>query len=232
MNPAPQTKIFGLSVGVNPKILVVGLVALAAILFWYNSRGDEETNAPAASVRPTAATPPTTVPRARAANRRPVSRANDRGTLRVEAIDATHGDIDPTLRLDLLQRLQSVAPIGNSRNLFEMGAAPLAAQAPQPIAGPKIIPQPLPAPGMTPGAITASDVNIPLKYYGFAKPVEAGETNRGFFLDGDNILVASDGDVLKQRYLVVELTQKNARLEDIQVKKGQTLPLVPEARSD
>jgi hypothetical protein len=75
-----------------------------------------------------------------------------------------------------------------------------------------------------------ADINIPLKYYGFAKPVGRGENNRAFFLDGDNILIASEGDVLKQKYLVVELTPTSARLEDTEVKKGKTLSLVPEVR--
>jgi hypothetical protein len=35
---------------------------------------------------------------------------------------------------------------------------------------------------------------------------------------------------LKQKYLVVELTPTSARLEDTEVKKGKTLPLVPEVR--
>ncbi len=69
-----------------------------------------------------------------------------------------------------------------------------------------------------------------MKYYGFAKPVDKAENNRGFFLDGDNILIASEGEVVKSRYLVVELTPTSARLEDTQVKKGKALPLEPEAK--
>ena len=69
-----------------------------------------------------------------------------------------------------------------------------------------------------------------MKYYGFAKPVDKAQNNRGFFLDGDNILIASEGEVVKSRYLVVELTPASARLEDTQVKKGKSLPLVPEAK--
>jgi hypothetical protein len=71
-------------------------------------------------------------------------------------------------------------------------------------------------------------VNIPLKYYGFARPLGANNS-RGFFLDGDNVLVASEGETLKQRYLVVQLTPTTARVEDTQVKQGQTLPVMPAA---
>src|ERR1700759_1256664 len=72
-------------------------------------------------------------------------------------------------------------------------------------------------------------VNIPFKFYGYVKPATKGENNRGLFLDGDNILVASEGELLEHRYLVVELTPNNARMEDTSIKLGQTLPVVPEA---
>jgi hypothetical protein len=231
MNSAAPTKIFGIRMGLDPKIIVVVLIGVAAILFWYNSRGDEG-SAPASAGRPTVTTTPATVAgRAPAAStvaaRRP-SKSSDHGTLRLRAIDPTHGDVDPTLHLDFLARLQSIAPSGSARNLFQMGAAPLTDQAGRPIPHPIIAPKPLPPPVIrTPPVV---DINIPLKYYGFAKPIGRGENNRAFFLDGDNILIASEGDVLKQKYLVVELTPSSARLEDTEVKKGKTLPLVPEVR--
>ena len=72
-------------------------------------------------------------------------------------------------------------------------------------------------------------VHIPFKYYGFAKPALNGGANRGFFMEGDNILVAGEGDVLEQRYLVVALTPNTAKVEDTQLKQGQDLPVTPEA---
>ncbi|MFL6351359.1 MAG: hypothetical protein ACJ74Z_05860 [Bryobacteraceae bacterium] len=231
MNSAAPTKIFGVRMGLDPKVIVVVLIGVAAILFWYNSRGDEGGN-PSSAGRPSVTmTPPTVAGRSpatgTAAARRP-SKNNDHGTLRLRAIDPTRGDVDPTLHLDFLARLQSITPSGSSRNLFQMGAAPLADGAGKPIPHPIIAPKPLPPPvSRTP---PLADINIPLKYYGFAKPIGKGENNRAFFLDGDNILIASEGDVLKQKYLVVELTATSARLEDTEVKKGKTLPLVPEAR--
>jgi hypothetical protein len=231
MNSAAPTKIFGIRMGIDPKVIVVLLIGLAAILFWYNSRGDEG-GAPTSAGRPAVTTTPPTiagrVPTASTAAVRRASKNSDHGTLRLRAIDPTHGDVDPTLHLGFLARLQSIARSGSSRNLFQMGAAPLADQAGKPIPHPIIALKPLPPPTIRTPAV--ADINIPLKYYGFAKPVGTGENNRAFFLDGDNILIASEGDVLKQKYLVVELTPTSARLEDTEVKKGKTLPLVPEVR--
>jgi hypothetical protein len=213
--------------------MVAGLIALAAILFWYNSRGDETRN-PANAARP-AAVPatPTVAGRAsatRTAATRRATRNGDQGTLRLQPIDATHGNVDPMLHLNLLVHLQSVEPAANGRNLFQMGAAPLTDASGRPLAHPIIPVKAPPAPVQPAAAALAADVNIPLKYYGFAKPVGKAGDNRGFFLDGDNILIASEGEILKQRYLVVELAATNARLEDTQLKKGKALPLVPEAR--
>jgi hypothetical protein len=56
-----------------------------------------------------------------------------------------------------------------------------------------------------------------------------GEANRGFFMEGDNVLVAAEGDVLERRYLIVALTPNTAKVEDTQLKQGQDLPVTPEA---
>jgi hypothetical protein len=74
------TTIFGIRFGIDPKILVAGLIALALALYWFNSRADEEGRTPAgAQHSPGSAAPAAS--RARAAVR---SRSqNERGTLRL-----------------------------------------------------------------------------------------------------------------------------------------------------
>jgi hypothetical protein len=226
VSAAAQTRIFGFRVRVDPRILLGGLIAIAVALFWYNSRGDDET-----STRPVGGNPlPTTAPRVplrpHTVVRREVKTNADRGNaLRLRPIDATRGDVDPTLRLDLLTRLQAVKPEESRRSLFEVGPAPTTAAETLVSNAPILPPKPLdPATVNTPPAI-----DIPLQYYGFVKGGENGESSRGLFLDGDNVLVASEGELLKQRYLVVELTPISARMEDVQVKQGKMLPVVPVA---
>lgn len=232
MSSAAPTKIFGIRMAVDPKIIVAVLIGFAALLFWYNSRGDEEGGGATAGVHPPAtAIPPPIAGRSPASRATPTRRSTttgDHGTLRLRPIDATHGDVDPTLRLELLARLQSVTPGGNARNLFQMGASPLTDAQGNPITHPIIPVKPVTPPPPPPPA--AAVVNIPLKYYGFAKPIGTGVSNRGFFLDGDNILIASEGEVVKQKYMIVELTPTSARVEDTQMKQGKALPLEPEAK--
>ena len=247
MSAAAQTKLFGIRIPVDPKILFGVLAAFIALLFWYNSRADDETSAPA-----TANAHLESSPAAAAAfrARTPVSRrsvgVSNRGSLRLRPIDPTKGDIDPTLRLDLLARLASVQPVTGGRSLFEAGNQPSTGVTAVALHPPILHPAPRPpvdqlggAGGIAGGTALAA---IPLKYYGYVRPsqnpLDAKPTkpqvndpgnNRGFFLDGDNVLVASEGEMLKQRYLVVELTPNSARLEDTQLRQPATLPVVTAA---
>jgi len=237
MSAAAQTRIFGMRIGLDPKLIVAGLVVVAVALYWFNSRNSESASPAVTNPQTTAATP-AAAPRARPLAARRVNRnavnSNNRGTLRLEAVDATHGDIDPTLRLDLLARLKTVDPGASGRNLFEVGAEPVPAT---PIPHPTIPIKPKPGSGGPGGAVATGPapeppLNIPLKFYGFVRPVGKGVPNQGFFLDGDIVLVASEGEVLKGHYLIVELTPNSARIEDTQLKKSQNIPVVPEARED
>jgi hypothetical protein len=72
---------------------------------------------------------------------------------------------------------------------------------------------------------------MPFKFYGFVQPNGVPGPNRGFFMDGDNILVASEGEMLVKRYKVLQLTAKSAVMEDTVSNRRETLPLVPEAPS-
>lgn len=230
-----------MQLGVDPKILVGGLVVIAALLFWYNSRSDD---VPAPSARPVTANREslpvavTAPPAATVKNRGTVRRTstqqltNDRGTLRLRPVDATRGDIDPTLHLDLLSRLQAVTATPSTRSLFEIGSVAVPGAGAAPLKGPVIMPKPmpvLPPPPAVAATPAAPVVNIPLKYYGFVRPAEVGRTNSGLFLDGDNVLVVAEGQVVKQRFLIVELTPASARIEDTQLRQGQTLPVIPVA---
>lgn len=138
--------------------------------------------------------------------------------------------IDPTLRLDLLAKLQGVETSGPGRNLFQFGTAP-----PKPAAlkgpEPKVVPVAVkPAvnnqPAKPPGPAPPPPIN--LRYYGYSS--ESGQNVKtAFFLDGEDILVAKEGETLKRRYRVVRIGVNSVVMEDTQSKHEQTLPLAPEA---
>jgi hypothetical protein len=220
------TTIFGIRVGMDPKILVGGLIALALVMYWYGSRGDEEGGGTRAGTQHTQGSAAPAATRARTVRSRS---QNERGTLRLRPVEGGRGDIDPTLRLDLLERVRAVRAETGVRNLFEGGLAVAQNLPPVPKMAP-MIPKSL---AQGPSAMTPTNLNlavhIPFKYYGFARPTMKGDANRGFFMEGDNILVAAEGDVLEKRYLIVALTPNAAKVEDTQLKQGQDLAVTPEA---
>lgn len=230
MSAANTTRIFGVKLAIDPKILVGALIALAALLFWYNSRADDSRGS-SSSIRPNPAVDPgggTAPGRKTSPPRRGTPSMNDRGVLRMRPVDPTRGDVDPTLHLALLKRLRAVEEGKVGRSVFEIGAAATPETAAVKITGPKIPVGPVIA--APPVAPAPPPVNIPFKYYGYAKPGENGEVNRGLFLDdGDNVIVAAEGQTVKGHFLVVELTPRQARIEDTQLRRSKDLPVTPMA---
>jgi hypothetical protein len=226
-----DTKIFGLRIGVDPKVLVAGLIAVAVGLFWYNSRSSEDSAPLVAAVAHggTANAPEAAAVRPRIpASARRARNANNNGSLRLRPIDPTRGDVDPTLRLDLLTRLQRAQLAASGRSLFEVAPAPLPAADQKLLKNPPTVPK-VPPTNSASAAAADQPLNIPLKYYGFAKSSDRNEGSQGLFLDGDNVVVGTEGELIMKKYLVVSLTPASARLEDTQLKKGQTLVVVPAA---
>ena len=80
---------------------------------------------------------------------------------------------------------------------------------------------PVPPPPPPPPAIT-------LKFYGYSTPRTDG-AKRAFFLDGDDIFVAAEGDLVKKRYRVVQIGVNSVIMEDTEFKNNrQTLVIQQE----
>ena len=71
-------------------------------------------------------------------------------------------------------------------------------------------------------------LNLPWKYYGYTSP-RGSSQKKAFFLDGEEILIANEGEVLKSKYRVVRIGVNSVVLEDTDTKSQQTLPLAEEA---
>jgi hypothetical protein len=138
--------------------------------------------------------------------------------------------IDPILRLELLTKVQGVELAGGSRNLFQYGPPPVkdALKGPEP----KVVPQPV-AP-----VLKADDAAKPvappppinLKYYGFSTARSNGK-KMAFFLDGDVISVAAEGETVMKRYRVVRIGVNSVLMEDTESKRQQSLPLTEDQPS-
>ena len=93
-----------------------------------------------------------------------------------------------------------------------------------PVMGP---PTPPPAPVNLGPPPAPSAPPIPLKYYGFTN-TKGEPRKKAFFLDGEDIIVAWEGETVKSRYKVVRVGVNSIEMEDTQFKSKQTLPLEPE----
>jgi len=225
----------------SKKIAILGaLVAVAAFVYFYNSNsGGESGSAPSVPARARVATAaPSILASQRTAERSSfrVVQQNGSGTrefrpsLKPKNIDPA--TIDPTLRLDLLAKLKSVDVEAGTRSLFEIAAAPPAALTAvkepgkiailHPFVGP-LKPKPVEPPP------EAKAPPIPLKFYGFVNKTKLGD-RRAFFLDGEDIVIAGEGDMIKKRYKILRIGINSAVVEDTDFKTNnqQTLPLTAE----
>ncbi|HEY6393345.1 MAG TPA: hypothetical protein VIX89_18830 [Bryobacteraceae bacterium] len=226
-----------IKVGAEPKkVAILAALLLAAGYFFISSRNSGDSGASAKST-PVAA-PPAVVPGkgARPAGR--PNRATKAGLGRndkdwrasIRKIDDPN--VDPTLHLNLLAKLQDVKVEGVGRSLFEIGAAPAVVVAKEPdkikpaakpFVGP-VQPKP-PPPDVKPPTPRAPQ--IPLKFYGFVNPSRT-DIKRAFFLDGEEIIIAAEGELVKKRYKVLRIGVNSAVVEDTTFKGDntqQTLPL-------
>jgi len=217
-----------------------GLVVIGGYLFYSNVVSDSP--APRETPRPTGAlshTSPAPPEAPGVPPKRPIQTGRASEDFRPRMPNQKSGkpedridpmSIDPTLRTDLLTKVQGVELAGGSRNLFQFGAAPPpplpkgddivkvkdpASEPPKPMGPPAPPPPPPPPP-------------ILLKYYGYSS-AKGDARKHAFFLDGDEILVAAEGEMVKKRYKVVRIGVNSVVMEDTQFKHEQTLPLAEEA---
>lgn len=147
-----------------------------------------------------------------------------------EGTDVTR--IDPTIRLDLLAKVHNVPlEAGPRGSVFAIGQPP-PPPPPTVIIDPKKIQSlanatPKPNAGPPPDPPKPQAPPVPFKFYGYSTPVRGGP-KRAFFLDGDDITVVSENDVIKNRYKIVSIGVNSVVVEDLNFKSQQKVPLVEE----
>ena len=219
---------------------LAGLLVLAGIAYYINRDSGDVPAAP----RPTSGAAATTAPKVAL---RPVSRVvrpqavgrnskNLGPNMKPKEIDPTK--VDPTIHLDLLAKVRDVKVEPSTRSLFEILNAPppppaalIAAKEPDKIPIPKLMVGPKPKPPDPPPPPEPRAPKIPLKFYGFVNPARP-DIKRAFFLDGEEIVIAGEGEMVKKRYKIVRIGVNSAEVEDTTFKgtgTKQTLPLEAEA---
>ncbi len=145
----------------------------------------------------------------------PVTRRTKSG----KVVAVTEPRLDPTLDLNLLKQSEGISYSGNGRNIFVVGSV---ATIPKPLkngtsdggeerAGLFQHPRPQPPPPIT------------LKFFGFAN--EPGEPKRVFLSQGEDVFIASEGEIVDRRYRVLRIGPSSVEMEDVLYNNRQSIPL-------
>lgn len=199
-----------MKVGTENRTKTIAAVALTAIALFFFLRM-------MLSPTPTAVAPPpkqndaatgttATAPRPQ---RPTTSRNNRRGAQNAPTVVAQ--SLDPRLKLDLLRQTEETKYTGSGRNIFldEPPPPPTPKVEEQPVAQVQTGPPPPPP--------------INLKFFGFAS--RTGTTRKIFLSQGEDVFVASEGDIVQRRYRILRINPTSIDVEDVLTNNRQTIPL-------
>jgi len=190
-------------------IAAVSLGAIALVLIGTRFVGSiGETSSPLASSAPSRISDPSSPAAPPPANPVRVGKGGKKpGTVQ---------SLDPTLRTDLLASSEETKYEGAGRNIFRVFVEP----PPPPIINPALdhkaadnTPPPPPPPPP-----------INLHFYGFATSRPDG-AKRVFLSQGEDVFIASEGDIVDRRYKVVRISNSAVEILDVLSNNRQSIPL-------
>jgi len=189
------------------------LFLLAIVLFIRMLSGSSESNptpGPAATAAPT----PAPAQARRAPPRKGVRPKPEKASTPVTTA------LDPRLRLESLRESEETVYDGKGRNIF------MATEEPKPVEIPKPVAPAIKAQATAPQAPTGPPPYVPppinLKFFGFAS---GPDHKRVFLAQGDDVFVAGEGDIVRQRYKIVKINNNNIEVLDVLSNNHQTIPL-------
>jgi len=158
------------------------------------------------------------VPVSQAASTGP-SKPNVRRTSSGKIIPVTEPRLDPTLDFESLHQSEQIKYAGNGRNIFAAGSMPVPHDSGATDHKPLVAEIPPPPPPPPPPPIT-------LKFFGFAN--KPGEAKKVFLVQGEDVFIAGEGDIVDRRYRIVHIstTPPSVDVEDVLNNNRQSLPLV------
>ncbi len=203
---------------------VLGAVAVSGVL--YNLFALFGPSTPPPTVAPTTSTPAPVL-------RRPgSSTATTGGTsprgggavagVAAQQLASSSSGLDPTLHAEAMLRTESLIYTGSGRNIFSATYTPVAAVT---------LPGNMPSarPGrrgsvMAPTAVGQTpQASIPLKFFGTAQRTQG--VKQAFLLSGDDVYLASAGDIVARRFKVDQIMPYGVQITDLVTNVTQTLPM-------
>ena len=205
-----------MKLGSNNRKVVIGvsvLFAFALILFVrmvWTSTSSKAAAPPVASVSDTAAGK-ATAPAQRHGHIKPSDKKN------AKAAGPATPNLDPRLKLGLLEMAENTDYAGTGRNIFQDQAEP---EIPKPIAPAMPKPQPAATQPYTP----PPPPPINLRYFGFANN-SGSPVRKAFLSNGDDVFVAAEGDIVNRRYKILRINPTSIEIQDVLSNNTQSIPL-------
>ena len=191
---------------------VLGLCALFALYYLYDQLfGGPSTPPPVPAI---AAIAPS-APGSAAPSFRPVA-----GSSAVK-VGTVNGQLDPTLHDGPMRAAESLVYAGLGRNIFGTGPD---AQPVTKVAQSAFPARPVPQAPVAPvnlGPPPPPPIN--LKFFGVATRMGV---RRALLLSGDDVFLASQGDIVQRRYRIVSIAATSITIEDVPNNNQQSLPLM------
>jgi hypothetical protein len=133
---------------------------------------------------------------------------------------STSASLDPTLDESAMLRTESLVYSGIGRNIFSaIYTLPMAIPTNVPRARPGPVTPPVPTAPVGP----PPPPPINLKFFGTA--IRANGLRQAFLLNGEDVYLASAGDVVARKYKIVSIGANSIQVEDLQNANTQSLPL-------
>jgi hypothetical protein len=185
---------------------VVGTVGLGCLFYMYSQLSVPSSPKPVAAPVPAVASAPVV-------SKSKVAAGNVVGS------QTALTQLDPTLRMGPMLVTEALVYSGSGRNIFSQTSVQV--EIPKAIAParPKVV-----APVYVPPAGPPPPPPIDLKFFGTATSKDGNR--QAFLLHGEDVFLASAGDVVQRRYKVISVAANSIVVEDMTNNNRQTLPLL------
>ena len=196
--------------------ILSGLVALLAFTIWW------VTGSPGS---PGATPAVTNIPQEQALDLKDLYLKNPQRNSRKKEI--SFRDIDPSIHLEKLEDFDAGTPL-NARNMFSAEAVherPVNSRNSKPgsaSSAASLTPGTQPPPPTRPAPPPMAIIN--LKFFG-TKTEPGHKSRQGFFADGDAVYLASEGDLVANRYRILRIGDNSAEIEELSSKTRRQITL-------
>ena len=200
---------------------VAGTVALICIGYIYNSLfGGPSSSPPTTTSTPVVAT--SSANKSSSENAKPVMPGGGAPGVAALKLASTSSSLDPTLDEAAMLRTEGLVYSGTGRNIFSATYTPPPAAIVKPRFNPRPLPPPPPVPTGPPPPPPPPPIN--LKFFGTAQHGKGGKL-QAFLLQGEDVYLASQGDIVSRKYKIVSISANSIQVTDLQNNNTQTLPL-------